>query len=356
MKNRIKKLQKLMIEQGIKQIVVYDYMSIFYLTGIKTKSTLFFQALLVNSNKDAELIYYYIQRYNLVYKDIENVKMIPYTQYDDGIDFFAKRISTDKVLLDKKLPLGFATSIQSKVNINFELDSLVDSMREIKDEEEISYIKEASKISDNAILYAKSLLKPGVSEKQVQEAIIDFIKKSGADGVSFSPFVMFDINVSYNSGNTDRIFTEKSYAMIDLGAKYKGYCGDTTRMYFHQSNVEEIKLYKQVLEANMAAIAAIKEGVSFEDVDKEDKKVLKKYGVIDYNYFPTGHSVGLSIHELDYVMLNNKKLLKEGMVFSVEPGIYIQGKIGARVEDLVLVKKNGCEVFNQTSKEDIFLD
>ncbi|MDD3383635.1 MAG: Xaa-Pro peptidase family protein [Bacilli bacterium] len=356
MKNRIKKLQELMIKDGIKQIVVYDYMSIFYLTGIKTKPTLFFQALLVNSNKDAELVYYYIQRYNLVYKNIENVKMVTYSQYEDGVDFFAKRISSSKVLLDKKIPLGFASAIQNKVNLTFELDYLVDSIREIKDEQEINYIKEASKISDDTIFYAKSLLKPGISEKQLQEAIIDFIKKSGADGVSFTPFVMFDIDVSYNSGNTDRVFTKNSYAMIDLGARYKGYCGDTTRMYFHRSNVEEVKLYKQVLEANMAAIASIKEGISFEDVDKEDKKVLNKYGILDYNYFPTGHSVGLSIHELDYVMLNNKKLLKEGMVFSVEPGVYIQGKIGARVEDLVLVKKNGCEVLNHTSKEDIFLD
>ena len=352
---RINKLQALMQDQHVSQIVVYEHQSIYYLTGVRTAPTLFLQALVVNATGKAKLIYYSIQRYEMKYTNLSETELVSYSQYVEPINFFAGYIHSD-AHFDRTFPIGYYQYLERfHKNNTYAIDTLVDSLREVKDEYEIGCLREASRISDLAMSYARSQLVPGITEKELNHKIGAFIKAQGCE-LSFNPFVMFDVSTTCNRGNTDLVFTDKSCAMIDLGASYNGYHGDTTRMFFHRCNQKQYELYLKMKEANDAAKAAIKEGASFHDVDIASKTVMAKYGLFDGSKFPAGHSVGLSIHELDYVSSLNFKKLRAGMVFSVEPGTYYFQDMGARVEDLIVVTKNGCEVFNHTSMTDVFLD
>ncbi len=352
---RIKQLQALMIKNQVEQVLVFESSSIYYLTGIKIRQTLMLHALLVPSFGQAQLIYYTIQRYELKFSQVKEVDFLPYSRYIKPLDFLASLLAK-RVNLDKDFPLGYLEKLRQQLDFTFQVDDLVDQLREVKDEQEQQDLRIASKYSDETISYAKSLLVPGISEIELHNKVVEYIKSIPACDISFTPMIMFDNNISNHHCNTNLVFTNHSVAMFDLGVKYKEYHGDVTRMFFHRCNSQEYGYYQIVLAANLAAIKTIKAGRTFADVDNASRAVLAKYKMLDLNLFFVGHSVGLKIHELDYVSSLNNKKLKAGMVFSIEPGCYFSNKIGVRVEDLIIVTDQGCEVLNHFSKEDVFLD
>ena len=152
--------------------------------------------------------------------------------------------------------------------------------------------------------------------------------------------------------NDDTPLRKGDCVLIDMGCVYKGYCSDMTRTFFYEGILEEeIKVYEIVKKANEAAEAMIKPGVKLSDIDKCARKVISDEGYGKYFTHRLGHFIGRDVHEYGDVSSVNEMEVEEGMIFSIEPGIYLEGNFGVRVEDLVMVTKDRCQVLNSFTKD-----
>lgn len=213
--------------------------------------------------------------------------------------------------------------------------------RSIKTSDEIKKIEAACQLGDQAFEYAIGKLKKGITEKQLAFEIEMFIKKNGAE-LSFPTIVAFGKNSSvphHQTGETKLDYDQ--FVLIDMGVKLEDYCSDMTRtVFFGKPSDEQKKIYETVLKAQQKAAEFVKDGIKAEKIDKvaRDYILSKDYSSIPHSL---GHGVGLDVHENPHLSPNSKDILKEGMVFSIEPGIYIEGFGGVRIEDLFVLEKNG---------------
>lgn len=237
-----------------------------------------------------------------------------------------------------------------KVNNLAETEEIIEKLREVKDSEEIEKIKKACEITDACFEHLKSFIKIGKTEKEIAYEIEMYFKTHGTDGLAFAPIVA----IGENSANPHWIPSDRQVQMaepilIDMGCKYKGYCSDMTRMMFVGCILEETKkVYDLVLKNEEKVINEIKEYASIKTMAQmvESDWKLNNYTVMH----ALGHGVGLETHERPYVTARNDTFLKENMVIANEPGIYLPGKYGIRIEDTILVTKNGCEVLTKSPK------
>lgn len=237
-----------------------------------------------------------------------------------------------------------------KINNLAETEDIIEKLREVKDKEEIECIRKACEITDECFEYLKTFIKIGKTEKEIAFEIEMFFKTHGADGLAFDTIVA----VGENSANphwipSDRQVKTAEPILIDMGCKYKGYASDMTRMIFVGCILEETKKeYDLVLKNQENVNAQIREYASIKTmaqmVDSDWK--LNNYTVMH----ALGHGVGLETHERPYITARNDTFLKENMVIANEPGIYLPGKYGIRIEDTILVTKNGCEVLTKSPK------
>lgn len=237
-----------------------------------------------------------------------------------------------------------------KVNNLAETEEIIEKLREVKDEEEIEKIRKACEITDSCFEHLKNFIKVGKTEKEIAFEIEMYFKTHGADGLAFAPIVA----AGENSANphwvpSDRQVQKAEPILIDMGCKYKGYCSDMTRMIFVDCILEETKkVYDLVLKNQENVIAQIKEYASIKTMAQmvESDLKLNNYMVMH----ALGHGVGLETHERPYITSRNDTFLKENMVIANEPGIYLPGKYGIRIEDTILVTKNGCEILTKSPK------
>ena len=237
-----------------------------------------------------------------------------------------------------------------KINNLAETEEIIEKLREVKDNEEIENIKKACEITDLCFEHLKSFIKIGISEKEIAQEIEMFFKTHGADGLAFNTIVA----IGENSSNPHWIPTDKKVEMaspilIDMGCKYKGYSSDMTRMMFMGCILEQIKpIYDFVLKNEQIVEEQIKEYASIKTISQmiESEFKLNNYTLIH----ALGHGVGLETHERPYITSRNDTFLKENMVIASEPGIYLPGKYGVRIEDTILVTKNGCEILTKSPK------
>ncbi len=243
-----------------------------------------------------------------------------------------------------------------KINNLQEMEKVIEKQRMIKDAEEIEKITKACEITDGCFKYLLDFIKVGRTEKEIALEIERYFKLHGADGVSFDPIVASGKNSSKpHAVPTDKKIDLGDVITIDMGCKYKGYCSDMTRTIFAGYIPEETKkVYDLVLKEQLKVQEELKEGVNV--------KVLTKMVESDFeleNYFlihSLGHGVGLDIHEYPYLANKNDFLLKDKMVVTNEPGIYIPEKFGVRIEDTVLITKNGCINLTKSDKNYIIVD
>jgi Xaa-Pro aminopeptidase len=224
----------------------------------------------------------------------------------------------------------------------------LDDLMVIKDNQEIKAIREAVKICGKAFQFFKKVEKAGRTERDLSVALKHFILKESADLADFDLMVLSDERTSMpHALPSNKKINKNSNLLIDLGAKIYGYNSDLTRI-FHLSKMS--KRYKEILkivkEAQSRAIEAVKPKVKISTIDKIVRNFFKKEALEDYFVHATGHGVGLSIHEKPSLASDNRAHLRAGMVFTVEPAIYLPGEFGVRLEDMVLVTKNGYEVLS----------
>jgi len=225
---------------------------------------------------------------------------------------------------------------------------VTEKLRWVKEKWEVDLIRKALKLNLKAYRYLKGVVKPGVTEKQVFAKLESYVKKAGA-GFSFSPIIASGPNSCHPHARvTSRKIKNNEPVLIDMGMDIRGYKSDLTRMFFLGKIpplVQEVNDF--VAESQERAIKKIRPGIPASDVDYEARNFLEQHGLAKYFGHSLGHGVGLEIHESPRISQHNTTILKEGMVFTVEPAVYIPHKFGIRIEDMVLVTANGCEVLSR---------
>jgi len=232
-------------------------------------------------------------------------------------------------------------------------------MRRIKDEEEVSRIRKACEIADAGMEAVRSSLKIGMREYEVAAELEYAMRRAGAESLAFETIVGSGPRSAYpHAGCRDRRIREGDLIVIDAGATYRGYRSDITRTFImgHPSE-EQRRIYETVLEANERALEGIREGVKGREVDAIAREVITKAGYGEFFTHSLGHGVGLEVHEPPSLSRESEDVLKAGNIVTDEPGIYIAGKGGVRIEDTVLVRKDGAERLTRFGKslEDMFL-
>ncbi len=233
----------------------------------------------------------------------------------------------------------------------------IDNVRLCKDDLEVERMKTASLINDQVMLEVMQFLKDEaplrpITELEVQKKVVEINAKLGVYEMSFTPTVCFgDGGAEPHHACDDTVLKSNQPVVIDIGGRVGGYCSDMTRSFYFGTPTEKYReVYELVLEANMKAIAMVKPGVSLSDIDKAARAVIEAAGYGDYFTHRTGHGIGINVHEFPDVSGSSENICQVGMTFSIEPGIYLLGELGVRIEDLVLVTENGCDVLNHVTK------
>lgn len=233
----------------------------------------------------------------------------------------------------------------------------IQESRQIKDEKELSLIARAEAIGDAAFSHILELIRPGVTEAEIALELEFFMKRQGAAKLSFDTIVASGPNSSMPHAQvTDRKLQQGDFVTMDFGCVYQGYCSDMTRTIALGKPSEEMRrVYEIVSEANRRAMEAVRAGVKCSFIDAAARDYIADMGYGEYFGHGLGHSVGLEIHEEPRFSPKCDVITKENMVITDEPGIYLPGKFGVRIEDLLVVKEDGCECLSHSPKELIIL-
>ncbi len=237
------------------------------------------------------------------------------------------------------------------------LSDFMRNMRIIKTDEEIGCITKAQRIAEAAFTKLLSNMRAGMTEKQIA-ALLEYVMIDlGSDGVSFPTIAASGVNSACpHAVPTDKPVRDGDFLTLDFGATYKGYHSDMTRTVVFGKPTDEMKnIYNAVWGANTDAIKAVRADISCKLVDNVARSTLDAWGYEQYFTHGLGHGVGLEIHEAPNVSYRSGITLKEGMIITIEPGVYIPEKYGVRIEDMCVVTKEGCKIITETPKTLIYI-
>ncbi len=359
MKQRIVKLRETLATNKIDALLVSNFYNILYLTGFSTpvtdereawtlitqKKVYVFvdgrnsEALYDHGSKHTHLIPLVISSEKPLIAQLEeiakkeNLKIFGFEAHDLTV--------AEYKYLKKKLPFAFKPQ-----------EDLVADLRAIKDDSEIKKIKRAAAVADRCLTEVASAIKAGQTEADVAYKIEQWLKEKGHD-ISFYPIVASGAAAAiphYHTKRGNKKIKKGELLLIDYGAKVDDYCSDTTRMFTVGEVSNELQnIYQKLLEAQKKTIQKIKKGVELKALDIFVRQEMKKQDLPDFSH-GTGHGVGLEVHEAPTVSFKSKDIATAGQVFTIEPGIYVPGKYGMRIEDMILVTSSGPEVLTRIDK------
>ena len=234
---------------------------------------------------------------------------------------------------------------------------LMMSLRASKSASEIESMIRAQRISEKALEEVLHIIKPGMTEKEVMAELVYYMLKFGSEGNSFDPIVVTGKNTSMPHGVPgDTVIRDGDFITMDFGSLSDGYCSDMTRTVAVGHATEEMKtVYYTVLEAQLAGIAAARSGIPGKLIDQAARDVIEKAGYGEYFGHGFGHSLGLDIHEPPMAGPRGEAPMAENDLCSAEPGIYIPGKFGVRIEDVMIIRKDGAEVITKAPKSELIV-
>ena len=339
--------------QGLSQLLVCDPRSIQYLTGAYVEPGERFLGLLLRAGETRPTLF--LNELFTAPADIE-AEVVSFNDTDDPIALLAERCDAAAALgCDKNLPARFLIPMMERnVAAGFALASdAVDDARAIKDDEERALMRAASATNDAAMARFRELVHEGATEQEIAGKLEDIYRELGAQGHSFAPIVSFGANAADPHHEPDgTVLKEGDVVLFDVGCRQDEYCADMTRTFFFgEPDEEQRRVYEIVRQANEAGRAAVHPGARFCDIDGAARKVIEDAGYGPYFTHRLGHQIGLDVHEPGDVSSVNEAQVQPGMCFSIEPGIYLPGRFGVRIEDLVIVTEDGCEVLNSYPRD-----
>lgn len=346
---KIVEIRKKLKELGAKGVIIFKPENRRYITGF-TGTTGY--GIITGDDMIFATDFRYIQQSNMQCKGFKIQEIgRDYTIFDLLVDMNIDNLAVE----DDFITYNTVRTIENKgINI-LPLNGFITKLRMIKTDEEINIIKKAAEITDLAYEDILNKIKPGVSEREIVAELEYFMKRKGADGPSFEFIVASGKRSSMPHGvASDKKIENGDFITIDMGCIYKGYCSDFTRTFVvGKANDEQRKIYNIVLKAQLAVIDNIRPGISGFELDKIARDIIGAAGYGGNFGHGLGHGVGLEIHELPTLSPLNKKTInmKPGMIITDEPGIYIPDFGGVRIEDLILVTENGCEILSKANKE-----
>ncbi len=248
-----------------------------------------------------------------------------------------------KASLPSRLRRSFLTALAAP---------LVERLRQVKDEDELALMSEAALLGCKLFEHVLGLIRPGMAEMAVAAELEHRARLLGAEGMSFDTIVASGVRSALPHGRASAAsLPSRGFLTLDFGVILRGYCSDMTRtIYLGKPKAEERNAYETVLEAQEAAVAAVAPGASCGEVDEAARRVLRKAGFAEAFSHSTGHGVGLEIHESPRIGAGQTTRLLTGMVITIEPGIYLAGKYGIRIEDMVAVTRTGGRVLTPAPK------
>lgn len=351
---RLNKVLEQMKAAGTTQAIISDSAAIFYLTGRWIHPGERLLALYLNANGNHKL---FINELFPVEEDL-GVEKVWYNDTQEPVEIIVKYVEKDKTIaIDKNWPAKFLLKLMDLGGGSkfISAASLVDTVRMCKDEEEKELMREASRINDKAVEKLKEYVNKGLTEKEMAQKLAEIYEELGVtEGFSFDPIIAYGANAADPHHETDSNTRAKEgdSVILDIGCVKNSYCSDMTRTVFlGEPSAKAKEVYEIVLEANRRGIAKVKPGVKFCEIDAAAREYIESKGYGKYFTHRLGHSIGIECHDLGDVSAVNQEPVQEGMIFSIEPGIYIPGEVGVRIEDLVIVTKDGCENLNKASKE-----
>ena len=337
---------------GARQMLITDPMSIYYLTDVYVQPFERFFGLLLRVDGNHVL---FLNKLFFVPQDV-GIEKVWYSDTDPVTDIVAKYLDHSSPLaVDKDLTARHLLPLMEKKAAAAFINGspAVDYTRGIKDAEEQKKMIAASEINDAAMAQFKTLIHDGVTEAEAAGRMLEIYRNLGAEGFSFSPLVAFGANAADpHHEPDDTVVKPGDCVLFDVGCIKDGYCSDMTRTFYFKEVSEHCKeIYHIVRRANEAAEALIRPGVRLCDIDAAARDLITKEGYGPQFNHRLGHFIGLKEHEYGDVSSGFDWPVQPGMIFSIEPGIYLTGDTGVRIEDLVLVTEDGVKILNRYPHE-----
>lgn len=284
-------------------------------------------------------------------------------QTESVASFLKRRIAEDSVrrlyFEDRRMTQADFCSLRAQIGDLCELAPMGDRIercRAVKDEYELARIMQAQRITDAAFSYALSIIRRGMTERELALELEFFMRKNGADALAFDTICVSGKKSSMPHGEPEDIPIDDGFLTMDFGARFDGYCSDMTRTVCIGTPTDEMRfVYDTVFAAQKAAIEAARGGIKGKTVDKAARDVINGAGFEGCFGHATGHSLGLEIHESPNFSPREEQIVPCGAVISVEPGIYLPDKGGVRIEDIVFLTENGCKILTNSTKEFIII-
>nr|WP_263313013.1 Xaa-Pro peptidase family protein [Mammaliicoccus sp. Marseille-Q6498] len=281
-------------------------------------------------------------------------EIVGYLDTESAFDLIEKRDYKTFAIEAEHLSVKRLREVEKAFNVEtiVDIDQVLKDIRNVKTTSEIELLHEAAKYADLAIQAGVDKLAEGVTEVEVLNHIETTMKQHGISKMSFDTMVLFGDHASAPHGTPgDRKLKNDEYVLFDLGVIYKGYCSDITRTVpFGTPSNKAKEIYNIVLDANKQAIEMIKPGAKISDCDKVAREIISNAGYGDYFPHRLGHGLGLSVHEFPDISSTNQDQFQEGMVLTIEPGIYVPGVAGVRIEDDIVVTKDGHKILTGYQK------
>ncbi|MEG6616233.1 Xaa-Pro peptidase family protein [Peptococcaceae bacterium 1198_IL3148] len=350
---RFQRAQKLLATQQVDAVVVTSTPNFFYFTGTWLESNERLQAIVIPQQGTPTLLAHEMFKEQVA---AAGVDMLFWSDGQVAVELLNQYLpSAGTVAIDNSWPSGNLIQLmQINTHLNF-VDSkdILGALRLHKDQVEVARLKESGKTADRVMESLAKFIKPGLTERQVADEIRSQFKQLGVSKLSFDVIVSTGDNCAIPHHVPDgTVLQAGQTVLIDMGGIKDYYCSDITRTFaLGQPSLEIRTVYEIVKTAQQQAFLAIKPGVTMEHVDAVARNIITEAGYGQYFTHRTGHGVGIEIHEEPYLAAGNFQRLAEGMVVSVEPGIYLPGKFGVRIEDTVVVTATGAERLNNFTRE-----
>jgi Xaa-Pro dipeptidase len=361
MEQRRKRFSKYLRENQIDVAFINSTENFFYLTGFHTDPHERLLGLLVFPEADPIAVLPGMEEGQL--RDTGwSLDVIGYADHEDPWEMMGDLMkekgitSIDRVGIEKQvLSYGRSESfleLFEEVEVN-DVEDQLNEMRVVKDEDEIAIMREAAELADYGVKVGMDALQEGVTEMEVLATIEYELKKKGVSEMSFSTMVLFGEKSGQPHGNPgDRQLKPGDFVLFDLGVVWKGYTSDITRTFAFKSISDKQKeIYEKVREALEASLAISKPGTRIGDLDQTARDLITQAGYGELFPHRIGHGLGINVHEFPSMSHLNDGVLKEGMTYTIEPGIYDPKIGGVRLEDDVLITKDGYETLTKTPKE-----